>query len=257
MSARDVETVKRAFDLFAGRDVESALELIHPQVRFWLVTAAVTRAGRPYVGHDGLRQYAGDVERLWEHLELRPVEFDQVGDAVVVLGEVIARGPGGGLRQPTVWTWRLRDGLVIECRVDSSVSAARKALGEAQVIEDVLREYVEAFNRREVEEMIVLADPAIECYPSAVAGSRRKYVGHEGMRHWMRDVVALGEGHTAVAREVRRLENDRWALLGELTVGHEPVTPFVLLARVNEGLIIEEREYLSEETMLRELGHLP
>jgi len=56
--------VKRAFDAFARRDMEGALEFIHPDVRLWLVTAAVTRGGRPYVGHEGLREYARDVEQL-------------------------------------------------------------------------------------------------------------------------------------------------------------------------------------------------
>ena len=253
----DVETVKRAFDAFARRDMEGALEFIHPDVRLWLVTAAVTRGGRPYVGHEGLREYARDVEQLWREIELRPVEFDRIGNAVVVLGEVVARGAGGALRQPTVWSWKLSEGLVVECRVDSSVRAAREALGEAQAVEDLLREYIAAFNRREAEGMVVLTDPAVVSYPAAIARIRRKYVGHQGIRHWMRDVLALDHGHTAVAREVRRLEKERWALLGELMVEEEPAAPFALLARVSEGLIVEGREYLSEENMLRDLGHLP
>ena len=78
-SSDDVETVKRAFDAFARRDMEGALDFIHPDVRLWLVTAAVTRGGRPYVGHEGLREYARDVEQLWREIELRPVEFDRIG----------------------------------------------------------------------------------------------------------------------------------------------------------------------------------
>jgi len=119
---------------------------------------------------------------------------------VVVLGEVVARGAGGALRQPTVWSWKLSEGLVVECRVDSSVRAAREALGEAQAVEDLLREYIAAFNRREAEGMVVLTDPAVVSYPAAIARIRRKYVSHQ---------------------------------------------------------IVEGREYLSEENMLRDLGHLP
>ena len=55
---------------------------------------------------------------------------------------------------------------------------------------------------------------------------------------------------------MRKLENERWALLGEL-VDELPVSPFASLVRVGRGLITEAREYLSEESLLREVGHLP
>jgi hypothetical protein len=105
--------------------------------------------------------------------------------------------------------------------------------------------------------MVALADPAIVSYPSAISRTRRRYVGHQGLRHWMRDVRAHDAGHQALTREIRRFEKERWAVLGELVIDEVPVSPFALLARVNEGLIVEGREYLSEESMLRELGHLP
>src|SRR5207302_10658368 len=121
--------------------------------------AAVAGEGHPYIGHAGIRQYAHDVERVWQQLDLQPIEFDDVGDAIVVLGEVRARGAAGALREPTVWTWKFRDDLVIDCRVDSDVSAARAALGESKTVEDLLRGYIAAFNRRDVDAMIALSAP--------------------------------------------------------------------------------------------------
>jgi len=221
------------------------------------VTGAVTREGRPYVGHDGIREYFSDVNRLWQRLELRPLELYESGDAVVALGEVRARGAAGELRQPTVWTWKFRDRFVIDCRVDSDLSAAREALGEAKTVEELIRGFVGAFNRREAEAMIVLADPTIITYPSKVARTSRRYVGHAGLRHWIRDVLANDHGQRIAAREVRKLEEQRWALLGELTVDSMPLSPFASLFGVSRGLITEAREYLSEESLLRELDYLP
>ena len=252
----NVETVKRIFDALARRDVDGALALIHRDVRVWVVTGAVARGGHPYVGHDGVRQYVEDAERLWDALELVPVEFDQVGDAVVVLGEVRARGPAGELRQPAVWTWKFTDRLVVHCRVDSDLRAAREALGLSATVEELLRGYVDAFNRRDADAMVAMADPAIVAYPCAITRSSRRYVGHQGLRNWIRDVSAAGHGYTVRPREVRKLENERWALLGEL-VDELPVSPFASLVRVGRGLITEAREYLSEESLLREVGHLP
>ena len=162
----DIEVVKLAFDAFARRDVDAALDWMHPQVRLWVVTAAVSRAGRPYIGHQGVREYWRDAQRLWRELELVPIDFELVGQAVVVLGEVQARGPAGALRQPAVWTWKLNDGLVVDCRVDSDVRAARDALGEAQSVADVLRGFHDGFNRRDAEAMIALADPGVVSYPA-------------------------------------------------------------------------------------------
>jgi ketosteroid isomerase-like protein len=252
-----IETVKRVFEAFGRRDIDAVLRFMHAQVRLWVVTAAVTRDGRPYVGHEGIREYAGDVERVWEELDLRPIEFDQVGDAIVVLGEVRARGPAGALREPTVWTWKFSGGLVIDCRVDSDVRAARDALGRSQTVEDLLRGYIAAFNRRDPDAMTALADPAVVTYPSPIIRANRKYVGHQGLHHWIRDVRSHDYGHTFVAREVRQLEPQRWAVLGEVTIDDVPISPFASLVSVANGLITEAREYLSEESLLRHFGHLP
>jgi ketosteroid isomerase-like protein len=255
--ADKVGTVSRAFEAFGRRDVPAVLALMHPQVRVWVVTGAVVREGRPYVGHAGIREYFSDVGRLWQSLELHPIETYESGDAVVVLGEVHAWGAAGELRQPTVWTWKFTDGLVIDCRVDSDLTAARDALGEAKTVDDLLRSFVAAFNRREVDAMIALADPTIVTYPSRISRTSRRYLGHQGLRHWIRDVLENDQGQTIAAREVRKLEQQHWALLGEVTMDAETLSPFASLFGVTHGLITEAREYLSEESLLRELDYLP
>jgi ketosteroid isomerase-like protein len=257
--AERVETVDRVFEAFARRDLDGVLEFLHPQVRLWVVTSTVTRDGRPYVGHAGIREYFADATRIWRELELLPVRFEAVDEAVIVVGEVHARGPAGELRQPAVWSWKFRDGLVIDCRVDSDVTAAREALGDATATEELLRAYVAAFNERHPEEMIALSDPSIVNYPTAIShGSRRGYVGHRGLRTWIDDVLTNDPGHTIRVRSIQKIEADRWAVLGELFIDRLPVSPFASLIEVSAGgMITEVREYLSEESLLRELGHLP
>jgi ketosteroid isomerase-like protein len=127
----NIETVKRLFDAFERRDIEAALEFLHPAIRLIPVTAHFARGGRAYEGHDGIREYMLDVDRLWHEVKLVPREFEAVGHAVVVIGEVHARGPRGELSEPTVWTWKMRDGLAVEGRVHSDVRSAREALGES------------------------------------------------------------------------------------------------------------------------------
>jgi ketosteroid isomerase-like protein len=247
------------FDAFARHDVEQALTCMHPRVRLWVVTSEVTRGGRPYVGHDGIRRYVDDADRLWQELELRPNKFEAIGDTIIVLGEVRARGPAGVLTEPAVWTWRFREGLVIECRVDSDVEAARAALGDAQAIEELLRGYVAAFNRRDADAMIELSDPDIVNYPMAISrGTRGGYVGHRGLQRWIGEMRGNDPGHAILAREVQKVEPGRWAVLGDLVIDEQPVSPFASLIGVSpRGTIVEVREYLSEEALLRELARLP
>jgi ketosteroid isomerase-like protein len=257
--SQHIDTVRRVFGAFARRDLDGALALMHPHVRLWVVTSAVTRGGRPYIGHDGVRRYFEDANRVWDELELRPIEFDAVEDAIIVQGEVHARGPAGALRETAVWTWKFRDDLVIDCRVDSDITAARGAIGDAKTIEELVRGYVAAFNQRDADAMIVLSDPGIVNYPIALShGTRGGYLGHRGLRTWIGEMVANDPGHAIVARDVQKLDAGRWAVLGELIIDQQPVSPFASVIDVSRGgMITEVREYLSEETLLREVGHLP
>jgi ketosteroid isomerase-like protein len=257
-STRHVDTVKRVFDAFARRDVDGAIPFLHPHIRLWVVTSAVTRGGRPYVGHDGMRQYFEDAGRVWRELVLRPIEFDVVDKAIIVIGEVSARGPAGELKERAVWTWKFRDGLVIDCRVDSDATAAREALGQANTVDELVRGYITAFNRRDADSMVLLSDPDIVNHPIAIShGTRGGYVGHRGLRQWIGEMLANDPGHAILAREVQKVEPGRWAVLGDLVIDELPVSPFASLMGVSAGgTITEVREYLSEETLLRELGHL-
>ena len=125
---RQVEQVKLLFEAFERRDVEAALALMDPDVRFMPVTAQIMRGGRPYEGHEGIREYHEDVAAIWEELELVPVEYQAVAGVVVVIGEVRGRADGE-LRAPAIWTWELRNGLIVEGSVHSALESARAALG--------------------------------------------------------------------------------------------------------------------------------
>jgi ketosteroid isomerase-like protein len=124
-----VEIVRRLLEAFNRRDAEAILELVDPEAKFVSMTGRLVREGEPYVGREGLLDYFGDAEQLWPGLRVEVGQIQAAGDAVVVLGYVSAETPAGPLRQPVVWTWRLRDGLVTECVVHTDERAARKALG--------------------------------------------------------------------------------------------------------------------------------
>jgi ketosteroid isomerase-like protein len=128
-SPTNEEVVRSLFEAFSRRELTSALALVHPEVVFQPMTAAVTRAGEPYRGHEGIRRYARDVEENWDELTIRPVQIRAAGDAVVVLGMVSGRGRGGAFANaPTTWVVKLRDGKVVAAQIFSDGRNVRDAL---------------------------------------------------------------------------------------------------------------------------------
>jgi ketosteroid isomerase-like protein len=139
--------VRSLFEAFSRRDLPTALDLVHPEVVFQPMTAAVTRAGEPYCGHKGIRRYAQDVAENWDELTAQPVQIRAAGDAVVVLGMLSGRGRGGAFENaPTTWVVKLRDGKVVAAQIFSDERNVQDALvGEESYAAG------ETHNRRETQ----------------------------------------------------------------------------------------------------------
>ena len=100
--------VRRLFDAFAARDVDALLEIVDPEIEFFGPTATVLNEGRCYRGHEGMRRYLRDAEKLWEVLELDPQRLRVIGNHVVVLGRVRARAQDSlEIDTPAAWVWRV------------------------------------------------------------------------------------------------------------------------------------------------------
>lgn len=113
-----IEVVRAIYDAFAERDVERALQYVDESVE-WLPAGTSQLTGRtePYRGHQGLREYFADTERVWEDLRLFADDIRVAGSGVVVFGHVEGRYDGREMRTNTVWTWQVRDGKAVAMRV--------------------------------------------------------------------------------------------------------------------------------------------
>ncbi len=117
------------------------------------------------------------------------------------------------------------------------------------------RGYVAAYNDRDLEAMLALQDENVVSYPSRLFGSRR-HTGHAGVRAWWETMVASGRWYEVVIRDIRLLDADRIAVLGEIRDQGEMLSPWGVVVRVRNGLIVESRSYLSSDELLEELGLL-
>jgi ketosteroid isomerase-like protein len=123
-------TVRALFAAFADRDAERALALVDPAFEFWPQgTAELTGREEAYRGHDGLRRYFSDVERVWDELRVDPHDLRVAGDGVVAFGTIEGRAGGQEVRRPVIWVFKLRDERLLYAR---AVATAAEALAIAR-----------------------------------------------------------------------------------------------------------------------------
>jgi ketosteroid isomerase-like protein len=109
--SEEIAVVKAVYDAFARRDRDGMAALLSEDCELHLEgTARLAGRASPYRGHDGLRDYFDDVERLWEELVLHADDFRAVPGSVIVMGHITGRRQGLDLRRSSVWTWKVTHG---------------------------------------------------------------------------------------------------------------------------------------------------
>ena len=124
----DVEVVRAIYAAFAARDIEGAVAHLAEDCELVLEgTARIAGRTGPYRGRAGMREYFGDVERVWDELTLHADDFRALPGSVVVMGHVCARRGNEEIRRNVLWTWRLRDGQAVAVRASDLGAAASRA----------------------------------------------------------------------------------------------------------------------------------
>jgi hypothetical protein len=134
------------------------------------------------------------------------------------------------------------------------VSGATVALSS-----DVLvREWVDAFNARDLEGMLAGLDPEVRLHPLRLRGLDGSYAGHDGVQRWFARLTQLRHEHVIVLSDVHGSRDDRVLAVGSLRlVGSVEIASFCALHRIAGGLIAAAHHYLSDPDMLEHLGLIP
>jgi ketosteroid isomerase-like protein len=131
MSWRNIETLRRCLARFEARDEERFLELVHPDVELVPAIAVVgpdELSYATYKGHDGVRKWFADIERLSDYR----VEFNQftraADEAVLVTGRVflVAETEKGSVYD-VYYLFGFRDGKVVSLRTYADEKEALEA----------------------------------------------------------------------------------------------------------------------------------
>ena len=121
------------------------------------------------------------------------------------------------------------------------------------------RRTMEAFNARDVEAWIALADPQIEFHSAFAAVGGAVYHGHDGLRRYFRDLDSVWGDET-------RLETEAFFDLGEYTLvfqvlhgrgrqsGAKVAMPVAMVVRWRAGLAVYMKGYTHRGEGLSDLG---
>jgi ketosteroid isomerase-like protein len=118
MSAANVEIARAAIDAWNRGDVDAMLAKAAPEFEFVPAIATVVEGGIVR-GEDAFRSFFENLGETWESFRIEPNEYRDLGDRVLALGRVQAKGRGSGLEldQPWAILLTLREGEYV--RIDS------------------------------------------------------------------------------------------------------------------------------------------
>jgi ketosteroid isomerase-like protein len=129
MRTPSIYPVGRFAEAITTGDLESALEVCHPEIEFLSVLAV---SGRRYHGHQGIRQYFDDVASAWAEwrVEVHEIVPGPDGRVAIVL-HMHARGKESGaiLSERADHVWTLKDGRLLRNEPFRERGAALRELG--------------------------------------------------------------------------------------------------------------------------------
>ena len=127
MTEADVELIRTGFDTFAEDGLEAILRLMDPDIE--LLTPANPDIQRG-IGHDGVRRTLNGLLEMFEYWNVEALDYDDLGEHVVVSVCQYARGRGSGVtvESKSAWLFTMRDGKAVRLSLHSNKDEAIAAL---------------------------------------------------------------------------------------------------------------------------------
>lgn len=124
---------------------------------------------------------------------------------------------------------------------------------------EIVRRAFDAFSRRDLTALLVLADPEVEFSPATarLAGRAEPYRGHEGLRTYLADVARIWQELRSEPDEFLEVDGDVVVCTGRVYawgVGRVIDAPAGWVWRLRDGLLIEGRVYENRREALAAAG---
>jgi ketosteroid isomerase-like protein len=131
VSRENVDTARRSIDAWNRGDVDAFVETFHPEGEFISEIAGRVEGAdeAAYRRHAGLRRFWDEWHSVWD-LTIEVSELRDVGDAVLTLGRMRARGKTSGveLESPVAYVGEFQGGLCRKLRAYLDQAQALKAV---------------------------------------------------------------------------------------------------------------------------------
>jgi ketosteroid isomerase-like protein len=127
MPQADVDLVRESHDAFRNRELERWLGYLDPDVEF---TSLVLEIEGVYRGHEGARQWWGNVVAVFPDWSPRVVQAREVGERILVQVRAEGRGTGSGIHVERD-TWQIAQVRNGRIRAWSFYRSEREALEAA------------------------------------------------------------------------------------------------------------------------------
>lgn len=189
--------VRRGYELTAGRDPESAREILADDAR-WFSALGSLMGKTLFVGFDEIsRLVFEEIPSVLEGFRPELIEARHLGgewSLAVVRWRATLRASGMELDQLFGQLCRIRDGRWQEMRSYPSVEAALAA--------SVPLRFLDAFNARDIDACVALCTPDVEL-EAARSTLEGAYRGHDGIRRWAAELVEFAPDYALLPDEVR------------------------------------------------------
>jgi len=134
MSQNNVEIVRRVADAYNSRDVGAMLAELDPEIE-WYPWLQVQLGGEDtvYRGHQGVRKGVRDGEEAFSEIRAEPSELRDLGERVLAIGHLRARGrESGAITESAIaWIVEFKSGKVVRVREYLDPNEALEAAGLA------------------------------------------------------------------------------------------------------------------------------
>jgi ketosteroid isomerase-like protein len=133
VSSPNAEAVRNSLAAWNRGDVDAWLEASHPDIEWTSeIAQAIEGSQRVYRGPEEMRKFWNEWHAVWA-LTIEVSEVRELGDTVVALARVRARGQASGITfdRPIAYVFEFEDGLVRRARSYFDIERALKAAGMA------------------------------------------------------------------------------------------------------------------------------
>ena len=131
MSEENLAVARAAMEAFQRRDLEAILPRWHEDAEWRPAISPGGLEGTTYVGHEGVRCWLAELDESWETFDVIEPRFEAVGDRVLLLARVHARGSWSGaeIDAPLSQVWEFDEGKVRRLSAFSTHAEALEAVG--------------------------------------------------------------------------------------------------------------------------------